>query len=363
MKKILLTFFAATCTLVSFAAKTPTYIPWKNGKLLVSEESRYLKHENGKPFFWQGETGWLMPERLDRDEVGYYLGRCREAGFNVVQVQTINGVPAFNAYGQMSHPDGFNFENIDQKGVYGYWDHMDHIIKTAESNGIYIGMVCIWGGLVKSGLMSVEEAVPVVAAMSVVSGVQSLWLTRQGVKTGLHRLPRFLVPALIGLPVGAWLLNWIDAAHLKLAVAFFMLFYTAFFLLRGQLAKAFTKERPFCDGLAGFTGGVMGGAASLSGVVPTMWCALQPWDKFQTSAVLRPYNVVILTLAFIWYLAAGHVSLMTWIFTAIAFPVTLIFSRLGVATFRRLTDTMFRNVLVALMVVSAFSILAREFLV
>lgn len=107
----------------------------------------------------------------------------------------------------------------------------------------------------------------------------------------------------------------------------------------------------------------MGGAASLSGVVPTMWCALQPWDKFQTSAVLRPYNVVILTLAFIWYLAAGHVSLMTWIFTAIAFPVTLVFSRLGVATFRRLTDTMFRNVLVALMVVSAFSILAREFLV
>ena len=237
----------------------------------------------------------------------------------------------------------------------------------AALGGYVNGLAGFGTGLMSLGIwlqvMSVEEAVPVVAAMSVVSGVQSLWLTRQGVKTGLHRLPRFLVPALIGLPVGAWLLNWIDAAHLKLAVAFFMLFYTAFFLLRGQLAKAFTKERPFCDGLAGFTGGVMGGAASLSGVVPTMWCALQPWDKFQTSAVLRPYNVVILTLAFIWYLAAGHVSLMTWIFTAIAFPVTLIFARLGVGTFRRLTDTMFRNVLVALMVVSAFSILAREFLV
>ena len=199
----------------------------------------------------------------------------------------------------------------------------------AALGGYVNGLAGFGTGLMSLGIwlqvMSVEEAVQVVAAMSVVSGVQSLWLTRQGVKTGLHRLPRFLVPALIGLPVGAWLLNWIDAAHLKLTVAFFMLFYTAFFLLRGQLAKAFTKERPFCDGLAGFTGGVMGGAASLSGVVPTMWCALQPWDKFQTSAVLRPYNVVILTLAFIWYLAAGHVTLMTWIFTAIAFPVTLIF--------------------------------------
>ena len=43
-------------------------------------------------------------------------------------------------------------------------------------------------------------------------------------------------------------------------------------------------------------------------------------------------------------------------------PVTLLFSRLGVASFRRLSDNMFRNVLVGLMVVSALSILAREFL-
>ena len=35
---------------------------------------------------------------------------------------------------------------------------MDYIIDTAASKGIYIGMVCIWGGLVKSGLMDVDEA-------------------------------------------------------------------------------------------------------------------------------------------------------------------------------------------------------------
>lgn len=159
MKKNFLSLIVGIAALCgSFTTQAQTYIPWKNGKLLVSEENRYLKHENGKPFFWLGETGWLMPERLNRDEVGYYLGRCREAGFNVVQIQTINDVPAFNAYGQMSHPDGFNFENINKPGVYGYWDHMDYIIETAEQNGIYIGMVCIWGGLVKSGRMDVEEA-------------------------------------------------------------------------------------------------------------------------------------------------------------------------------------------------------------
>lgn len=111
------------------------------------------------PFFWLGETGWLLPQRLNRDEVDFYLESCRKAGFNVVQVQTVNGVPALNTYGQSSLPFGFRFEEIDRPGIYGYWDHMDYIIDTAAGKGIYIGMVCIWGGLVKAGRMDEEEAV------------------------------------------------------------------------------------------------------------------------------------------------------------------------------------------------------------
>ena len=142
-----------------FAEDEPqVYLPWQNGKLQVSDNGRYLQHENGTPFFWMGETGWLLPEKLNRDEAAYYLTKCREAGYNVVQVQTVNAVPAMNFYGQYSFPDGFNFKDINKKGVYGYWDHMDYIIKTAEQNGIYIGMVCIWGGLVKAGLMNEKEA-------------------------------------------------------------------------------------------------------------------------------------------------------------------------------------------------------------
>lgn len=129
--------------------------PWDNGKLQVSENQRFLQFENGKPFFWQGETAWLMPERLNRDEVAFYLKSCREAGYNVAQVQVINGVPAYNIYGMPSH---------DKQGKlltatpYSYWDHMDYIVDTAADNGIYIGMVCIWGGLVKAGKLSVEQA-------------------------------------------------------------------------------------------------------------------------------------------------------------------------------------------------------------
>ena len=159
MKKIiaLSTLFLALTASTAFAAGNKK--PWDNGKLKVSENSRFLQHENGAPFFWLGETGWLLPERTDRAEAAYYLQRVREAGYNMVQIQVIDGVPAYNHYGQMSNIDGWNFQNINKKGVYGYWDHMDYIIRQAEHEGIYIGMVCIWGGLVKAGLLTKEEAV------------------------------------------------------------------------------------------------------------------------------------------------------------------------------------------------------------
>ena len=36
----------------------------------------------------------------------------------------------------------------DPDGVYSYWDHLDYIIDLAAQNGIYIGMVAIWGSQV-----------------------------------------------------------------------------------------------------------------------------------------------------------------------------------------------------------------------
>lgn len=132
--------------------------PWTHGPLRVADNQRFLCHSDGEPFFWLGDTGWLLPERLNRDEAAYYLKRTAQDGFNVVQIQVINAVPSFNTYGAQSHPNGWDLSAIDNIPGYGYWDHLDYIVDQAEKEGIYIGMVCIWGGLVKAGLMNEEQA-------------------------------------------------------------------------------------------------------------------------------------------------------------------------------------------------------------
>lgn len=156
-KKTILLFLLALAN--TFLATSQTMAATNPNKCLqVSDNGRFLQFADGKPFFWLADTGWLLPERLNRDEAAYYLQRCAEAGFNVVQVQTMNGVPSFNIYGKMSTPKGFDFTTIDTDEGYGYWQHMDYIIDQAARHNIFIAMTCVWGGVVKAGLMDVEQA-------------------------------------------------------------------------------------------------------------------------------------------------------------------------------------------------------------
>lgn len=159
MKNLILKIFTLALTVIGLTSVAHAVEkPWAHGALKVSENNKYLVHKDGTPFFWLGDTGWLLPERLDRDEAAFYLRKTADAGYNVVQVQVINGVPAVNTYGKMSHPFGWDMSKASMPGEYGYWEHLDYIVDVAESQGLYIGMVCIWGGLVKAGLMNEEQA-------------------------------------------------------------------------------------------------------------------------------------------------------------------------------------------------------------
>lgn len=121
------------------------YKPWSNGKLVVSDNGRYIIHENGTPFFWMGNTAWLISERLTREEVEYYLSKEHEYGYNVEQIQVLNATPTFNIYGMQANDASFDMSKFSKEGVYGYWEHLDYIVDVAEANGIYIAMDCIWG--------------------------------------------------------------------------------------------------------------------------------------------------------------------------------------------------------------------------
>lgn len=201
-----------------------------------------------------------------------------------------------------------------------------------------------------------------VVVMSVASGLQGVWLVRSSIANQPRRLARFLLPALPGIPMGVAVLSYIPVETLKVIIAGFMLLYGGFFIFRTTLPKL-EHPTPIIDCIVGFSGGLLGGAASLSGALPTMWCAMRPWPKAETRAVLQPFNVAVLGLALIVFTIKGVYTWDTLILIGLALPVTMFSAQIGIALFKRLDDDQFRRLIIAMMFLSGIILMLRELIV
>jgi len=111
-------------------------------KLKVSANGRYFTDQGGKPFFYLGDTAWLIFQRLDNKEVDDYLKDRAGKGFTVLQAYVIRGL-------DKRHPDGpINLLGespfIDRdptKPNEAFFKHVDHVINRANEIGIVMGLV------------------------------------------------------------------------------------------------------------------------------------------------------------------------------------------------------------------------------
>ena len=76
------------------------------GFLRVSPNGRYFIDQNGKSFFWLGDTQWELFRAFQLADVRAILGDRRRKGFSVVQVM-LTGVGDGNAGGSpVTRPGG-----------------------------------------------------------------------------------------------------------------------------------------------------------------------------------------------------------------------------------------------------------------
>jgi hypothetical protein len=155
---ISLTFLSVAFALVAFTPKVDAQTVKKLPALKVSANHRFIVNEKGDPFFWLGDTGWLLFTKLNRDDVDKYLDNRAQKGYNVIQIMMLHSLGAKNSYGgtalinkNVATPvvtKGAGFEDSKQ---YDYWDHLDYVIDKAAEKGLYVGLVPVWGSNVKMG--------------------------------------------------------------------------------------------------------------------------------------------------------------------------------------------------------------------
>ncbi|MES2847739.1 MAG: glycoside hydrolase family 140 protein [Bacteroidota bacterium] len=134
-------------------------------QLKISANKRFFQTVDGKPFFWLGDTGWLLFVKCNRADAVHYLETRKQQGFNVVQVMVLHDMNnTKNVYGDsalinedVSKPNVTNGNNYTKENEYDYWDHVDYIVDEAAKRGIYMAMVPVWGSNVKGGKVNAQQ--------------------------------------------------------------------------------------------------------------------------------------------------------------------------------------------------------------
>lgn len=197
-------------------------------------------------------------------------------------------------------------------------------------------------------LTPVQTTALIVAFGLLVQGF-SVWQLRRALRLG--RLLPFLVGGAIGVPIGAELLRWTSAAHLRMAVGFVLIAFSLYSLARPKLAKVTAGGRA-ADGAVGVLSGTLGSATGLGGILPTVWCGLRGWSKDEQRAVFQPVAVAIFAMTALWLGGTGLLGRDTLRLFVIGLPAVLAGLWLGLKLYGRLDEAGFRKVVLALLLIS-----------
>jgi uncharacterized membrane protein YfcA len=174
-----------------------------------------------------------------------------------------------------------------------------------------------------------------------------------------RRLAPMLVAGLIGVPLGTWALPLISLRHFKLGFGVLLVAYCAFGLFAARWARL-RSGRPgverSMETVVGFAGGVLGGLAGLSGVLPTVWASLKGWPKSEQRAIFQGFNFTLLSAMLVASVTQGLVGLGSLIALCIAAPAAVLAARLGFRLYKGLHALHFDRIVLGLLLISGLAL-------
>ncbi len=213
-------------------------------------------------------------------------------------------------------------------------------------SGFAFGMVAlsVWAWALDPRLLS-----PMIVFGSLISQLVALGAVRRSLDW--RRLLPFLIPGVIGVPIGAVLLGVIDLQWFRGVTGVLLIVYGTGMLLARELPPPRLGGR-LADGVVGLIGGIMGGLAGLSGSVPVLWCTLRRWDKDVQRAVFQSFNLTMHVVTMLSYAWRGILTVeVGWVF-AVMLPAILLPAWLGARAYHRISEAAFRTLVLSLLLLS-----------
>ena len=198
-------------------------------------------------------------------------------------------------------------------------------------------------------------ASPLTVACSVAGQLQTLPAIWHAID--FRRLGPFVVGGILGVPLGVLLLPHVDAGAFKVELGI-LLIASCTFLLAKRSRIPWAGGGAAADSAIGLAGGILGGLAGLSGILPTLWAELRGWEKDARRAVFQGYNLSILAFALMSQGTAGILTAELGRLLLIALPGTIVGAWIGRRIYGRLDTERFSKLVLALLIAGGAGLVA-----
>lgn len=168
----------------------------------------------------------------------------------------------------------------------------------------------------------------------------------------------FVLGGLAGIPLGVWVLPYLDMLWFKAVFGTLLVLWCPLMLLAPRLPRV--PGNRLADGAVGMVGGVLGGIGGFTGTVPTLWCTVRGFDRDTQRAVIQNFNLSMLAVTMFTYLGTGVVTsaMLPW-FGVVALAM-LIPTVLGTRVYLGISEAAFRRLVLGLLTLSGIAMLVAS---
>jgi uncharacterized membrane protein YfcA len=223
--------------------------------------------------------------------------------------------------------------------------------------GFTSGLTGFAAGLVVSGIwlhiITPLQTAVLIAAYGMVNQGYGIWKVRHALVW--RRILPFVIGGAVGVPLGAYLVTYLNPTYLRIGVGALLIVYSVYNLAKPAITPI--KSNAVADTGIGVLNGLLGGLTGLGGVISTIWVQLGGGPKDVQREVFQPVLFITMTMDTLTFAAAGHLfnADIVKIFF-MGFPALLLGLWVGVKLYGRLDDAAFRKAILILLLVSGLSL-------
>ena len=221
-----------------------------------------------------------------------------------------------------------------------------------SATGFGIGMVAM------PGLLFVLEPQTAVVVLNTVALAIELWIVIQARRDIPYKevLPIVAAGAL-GVPIAVYILKFADPSIMRIGISVLVLMFAALAPVKFQRDFRYSKAAGV---LTGFAVGVVLPAFGVGGPLVTLYLLTRNWERRSVRAAMAFYLFVLDVFGVTGYAVAGLYTVERLTLIALMIVPMLAGLALGAVLLRRMSERVFRRVIVAIIISSSISVLVGE---